>query len=177
MKKLTSLILLLTITVLSFAQKQYQLGTETVFVPGQIVSTIKLVDYNNKQIGTRVTHTSFDSKKTVFTSITSDDNGPYIIIMQVITKDALKGLVQDIEVKKAWLNPEEEKTIPKSYWDVTVGFRKPNQDVVEVGSTEYYKKEGGKVKINKYLGTSYTVPFATKAAADVFATSLKNFIK
>jgi hypothetical protein len=176
MKKFATLILLFVITH-SFAQKEYNLGTEPVFVPGQIVSTIKLVDYNNKQIGTRVTHTSFDNKKTVFTSITSDDNGPYIIIMQVISKDALKGLVQDIEVKKAWLNPEEEKTIPKNYWDVSIGFRKPNQDIVEVGSTTYYKKEDGTAIINKYLGTTYIVPFATKAAADTFVASLKKFLK
>jgi hypothetical protein len=176
MKKILTAILLV-LSLSTYAQKQYQLSTETVFVPGQIVSTIKLVDYNNKQIGTRITHTSIDSKKAVFTSITTDDNGPYIIIMQVIAKDALKGLVQDIEVKKAWLNPEEEKTIPKNYWDVTVGFRKANNDVVEVGSTTHYKNEDGTAIINKYLGTSYTVPFATKAAADAFVTSLKNFIK
>jgi hypothetical protein len=168
---------LLVLSVSAYAQKQYQLGTEIVFVPGPIVSTIKLVDYNNKQIGTRITHTLFDSKKTVFTSITTDDNGPYIIIMQVITKDALKGLVQDIEVKKAWLNLEEEKTIPKNYWDVSIGFRKPNQDIVEVGSTTFYKKEDGTAIINKYLGTTYTVPFATKAAADTFVASLKKFLK
>jgi hypothetical protein len=168
--------LALLISASTFAQKQYNVGTETVFVPGQMVSTIKLVDYANKQIGSRITHTSFDSKKVVFTSVTTENDAPYIIILQVITKDALKGLVQDIEVKKAWVNPEE-KTIPKNYWEVSVGFRKPNQDVVEVGSTTHYKKEGGTAIINKYLGTSYTVPFATKAAADLFANNLKTFIK
>jgi hypothetical protein len=176
MKKLTTLLLLLSISVLGFAQKQYQLGTETVFVPGQIVSTIKLVDYANKQIGTRTTHTSFDSKKAVFTFISTEGNSPYTIIMQVIAKDATKGLVPDIELKKAYLDPEE-KTNPKNYWQVTVGFRKPNQDIAEVGSTEYYKNDGGTAIINKYLGTSYVVPFATKAAAEAFVNSFKTFIK
>jgi hypothetical protein len=176
MKKLLSIILFL-VTTCATAQKQYQLGTETVFVPGQVVSTIKLVDFANKQIGIRTTHTSFDNKKAVFTSITSDNDGPYIIIMQVISKDALKGLVQDFELKKAWLNPEEEKTIPKNYWDVSIGFRKSNKDIVEVGSTTYYKKDNGTAIINKNLGTTYTVPFATKTAADAFLTSFKKFLK
>lgn len=176
MKKVTSLLVLLSVSIIGFAQKQYQLGTETIFVPGQVVSTIKLVDYANKQIGTRTTHTFFDGKKTVFTYITTEGNSPYKIIMQVIAKDATKGLVPDIELKKAFIDPDE-KTNPRSYWEVSVGFRKPSQEVVEVGSTEYYKNEDGTAIINKYLGTSYTVPFATKAAAEAFVNSLKNFIK
>jgi hypothetical protein len=171
---LTALVLL--VSVCTYAQKQYNIGTETVFVPGQMVSTIKLVDYANKQTGARFTHTSFDNKKAVFTSVTTEKDAPYIIILQVITKDAVKGLVSDFEVKKAWVNPEE-KTKPKNYWEVSVGFRKANADVAEVGSTEYYKNEAGKAIINKYLSTSYLVPFATKAAADAFVTSLKTFIK
>ena len=176
MKRILTIVFFL-IAINTHAQKQYNIGFETVFVPGPVVSTIKLVDYNNKQIGTRITHTSFDSKKAVFTSVTTDENGPYIITLQVITKDALKGLVQDFEVRKAYINPEEEKTIPKNYWEVSVGFRKANDEVAEVGSTTHYKNEDGTAIINKYLGTTYTVPFATKAAADVFVASLKNFIK
>ncbi len=176
MKKLTTLLLLLSISVLSFAQKQYQLGTETVFVPGSVVSTIKLLSYANKQTGTITTHIAFDSKKVVFSDITTEDNTPYTLVMQIITKEATKGLIPDIGLQKSIIYPDR-KTNPKNYWEVSVGFRKPNQDVVEVGSTEYYKNEGGTAIINKYLGTSYVVPFATKAAADVFVASLKTFLK
>ncbi|MBP6430312.1 MAG: hypothetical protein KA319_00920 [Ferruginibacter sp.] len=175
MKKILTIILLV-LSVSTYAQKQYQLGTETVFVPGQTVSNIKLVTYDNKPMGEMITHTFFDSKRAVFSNITSYDNTPNIIILQIIAKDAAKGLVPDIEVKKAYVNPDQ-KTNPKSYWEVSVGFRKANDDVAEVGSTEYYKNEDGTAIINKYLGTSYIVPFATKAAADAFVTSLKNFIK
>jgi hypothetical protein len=175
MKKLLTIILFFVATCAA-AQKQYQVGTETVFVPGSVVSTIKLLGYTNKQTGTITTHIAFDSKKVVFSDITTEDNEPYTLIMQVITKEATKGLIPDIDLQKAIVYPER-KTNPKNYWEVSVGFRKPNQDVVEAGSTEYYKNEGGKAIIYKYLGTKYLVPFATKAAADAFIASLKAFLK
>lgn len=158
------------------AQQQYNVGTETVYVPGPIVSTIKLVDYANKQIGSRYTHILFDSKKVVFSFVSTEGEYPHIIVMQVITKDAVKNLVSDVEVKKSTEN-SDEKTNPAAYWEVSVGFRKPDGDVVEAGSTTYYKNDDGTAIINKYLGTSYLVPFSTKKAADAFAAQIKSFIK
>jgi hypothetical protein len=107
MKKLLTIIQFF-VTTSAIAQKQYQVGTEAVFVPGQIVSTIKLVDYFNKQIGTIATHTSFDDKKAVFSRVDTEDSLTTYILLGDIAKDATIGLIPDIVLKKAIKKPRRK---------------------------------------------------------------------
>jgi hypothetical protein len=177
MKIKISIFLILFISTVSsplFSQKQYTVGKETIYVPGNIVSSIKLVDIKNRPLGNILTHSFFATDRAVFTHITIEKNTPRLLILQVISKDAVKGLVPDIDVKKALINPEE-RTNPKNYWTVSVGFRKENNDVAEIGSTEYYTVENGTIVKKNYLGTSYVLSFITKKLADEFATKIKAF--
>ena len=137
MKKLLAIILLFVATYAT-AQKQYQVGTETVFVPGKIVSTIKLVDYSNKQIGTIATHISFDNKAAVFTRVDTEKKLTSYIFTGVLVKDATKDLMPVIELKKAIENPDE-KTNPKKYWSVSISFINNNKEVIKV--VKYYIKK------------------------------------
>jgi hypothetical protein len=179
MKKLLTLILLFVVSCAA-AQKQYQVGKETVFVPGQIVSTIKLVDYFNKQIGTMATHISFDNKEAIFTRVDTEEKLTSYIFTGVLVKDATKGLIPVIELKKAIENPDE-KTNPKNYWDVSISFINNNKEVikvVEANSVSYFgNEEHQKGSIKPYLVENHIVSFATKAAAEAFITSFKKFLK
>lgn len=179
MKKLLAIILLFVGTCAS-AQKQYQVGTETVFVPGKIESTIKLVDYSNKQIGTMATHISFDNKEAVFTRVDTEKKLTSYIFTGVLVKDATKGLMPVIELKKAIENPEE-KTNPKKYWNVSISFINNNKEVIKVvkeSSVSFFgNEEYQKGSIKPSLVENHIVSFTTKAAAEKFVTSLKNFLK
>jgi hypothetical protein len=179
MKKILTIILFF-VTTCTVAQKQYQVGKETVFVPGQIVSTIKLVDYFNKQIGTMATYISFDNKEAVFTRVDTEKKLTTYIFTGGLAKDATKDLIPVIELKKAIENPEE-KTNPKNYWNVSISFRKANKEVVKVvkasSVSSFGNEEYQKGCIKPYLAENHVVPFATKAAAEAFVKSFKTFLK
>jgi hypothetical protein len=179
MKKILTIILFF-VTTCTVAQKQYQVGKETVFVPGKIASTIQLVDYFNKQIGTMVTHISFDNKEAIFTRVDTEEKLTSYIFTGVLVKDSTKGLIPVIELKKAIENPEE-KTNPKNYWDVSISFINNNKEVIKVveasSVSSFGNEEYQKGSIKPYLVENHIVSFATKASAEAFITSFKTFLK
>jgi hypothetical protein len=70
-----------------------------------------------------------------------------------------------------------QNTLPKNYWDVSIAFKNSNAEYVEIGNTQYYKKDGTSTTKTDYTGTSYVIPFSTKKAADAFAAKAKQFFK
>jgi hypothetical protein len=155
------------------AQKLFVMGNERIVVPGDLVSTIELVNYDGRNIGYMATYTAFEDGMATFTYIKFEGGKPYQITQQIITQEVANGLKQDITVTKAFVDPEM-MTKPKNYWDVSVGFRKENNEVLVVGSTIDVRDGGIR---NLYDGTSYLVPFKDKKAADLFAAKLKQFLK
>jgi hypothetical protein len=175
MKKNFLVVVLILCTILSNAnaQKLFVMGNERLVVPGDLVSSIELVNYDGRNIGWMATYTAFEEGMATFTYIKFEGGKPYQITQQIITQEVAKGLKQDITVAKAFVDPEMI-TKPKNYWDVSVGFRKENNEVLVVGSTIDVRDGGLR---NLYDGTSYLVPFKNKKAADLFATKLKQFLK
>ncbi len=172
--------MLLFVAACAAAQKQYQVGAENVFVPGKIASTIKLVDYSNKQIGTVATYISFDNKEAVFTRVDTEEKLTTYIFTGVLAKDATKGLIPVFELKKAIENPDE-KTNPKNYWSVWISFINNNKEVIKVvkasSVSSFGNEEYQKSSIKPYLVENHIVSFATKATAEAFITSFKKFLK
>ena len=163
---------LLFISTISFAQKTMKVGKQQIEVPGSLVSSIELVNFNNKNIGWLNTYTSLEKTTATFTYVYSEAGKPYIITKQIINKKDVAGMNQEIEVKKAFVD-SEMKTNPKKYWSVSVSFRLANNDAAEVGTTIDVRDGGGK---NEYKGTSYLVPFKDKKNALAFAEGLKKML-
>jgi hypothetical protein len=176
-KRLLILSIILSSTLLqSVAQKKFTIGTYTVNAAGALASTIKLVDYKNKELGNLFTYYEIGAAKITTTSISTDKKLPYLIIKQSITKESAIGLILDITVQKS-VNDGMQNTLPKNYWDVSIAFKNSNAEYVETGNTEYYKKDGTSTTKTEYTGTSYVIPFSTKKAADAFAAKAKQFFK
>jgi hypothetical protein len=173
MKVLVTFFIFFTSVFLADAQKLFVMGKERIVVPGDLVSSIELVNYDGKNIGWMATYTAFEDGMATFTYIKSEGGIPYQITQQIITQEVAKGIQQDITVAKAFIDPEMN-TKPKNYWDVSVGFRKKNNDVMVIGSTIDIRDLGVR---RLYEGTSYLVPFKDKKAALAFATKLKAYLK
>jgi hypothetical protein len=150
-------------------------------IVGNEVSSIHLVNHAGKQIGRLVTYASISSQSITITQFsTSKEEGVYFICVQTITPSSTKGLLQDITVQKAFIDPEM-KTNPKQYWEASIAFKQKNGEYMDVGSqTEYrlsYENETTKTVTEQHTGTSRLIPFRTKAAADAFVKKIKPLLK
>jgi hypothetical protein len=173
MKFLATVLIFLGSFFTTDAQKLFTMGKERLVVPGDLVSSIELVNYDGKNIGWLATYTTFEDGMATFTHMSLEAGKPFIMTQQIVTQETAKGLVQDITIKKAFVDPEM-KTKPVNYWEVSVCFRKKNKEVATVGSTIDIRDLGIR---NVYEGTSYLVPFKDKKAAEVFVAKLKKFLK
>jgi hypothetical protein len=182
MKKL----ILLTIVLLNFSlllkaqSKTIKMGTTKIEIAGNQVSDIKLVNYAGKELGNLYTHTSITDTEIIFSQYQNyKDGGIDFVCIQRITISSVADLIVEVEVSKAFIDPER-RTNPKQYWGVSIAFKQKNKEYMDVGATTNYRLsyETGKPKTVKenYTGTQRLLPFATKKAAEEFAAKVKEAI-
>jgi hypothetical protein len=166
-----SILASLLFTTNSSAQIVLSIGQESVVIRGNSVSKIELVNYANKNIGWLTTYTEVSDTAMYFTTVSTEGKQPYKITEQRFNKNDILGLIEDVEVTKAFIDPEM-KTNPKNYWHVSVAFKEKSGNYVDAGSTIELRDVGPKYM---YKGTSYVVPFSDKKAANFFAQQVKQF--
>ncbi len=178
---LVSIMLLTGNSFLGAQTKAIRMGGSSIEVRGDRVSDIKLIDGAGKPIGNLYTHTSVKATEIIFTQYQNYkiDGIDFICIQKIDLKD-VKNLIAEVKESKEFID-NERKTSPKLFWNVSISFKKKNGEYVEAGTTVEYRLsyESAKPEPVKeiYAGTNRLLPFATKAAAEVFAAEVKKMLK
>ena len=174
MKKFTSIILFLSYCIITQAQDTaINMNGTKIVIAGKKASTIKLVDYDGKAMGNICTYISLNDKEVVCSFyMNSKYEGIYQTTIQRFLMADTKGLIPEIEVTKAFIDPEM-KTSPRQNYSLSVMFRKPNKDMAEIGSSDDIRSTDGVAVKQTYPGTSTLIPFATKKEADDCAAKIR----
>jgi hypothetical protein len=184
MKKIGLLIVAICSIAVAYATDTTMVMAKTkIVIKGNKVSTIKQLNYANKELGKSYTYTSINTDSIIFTQVQyTNGEGVDFICIQTIKPSTTKGLITDVSLQK-FAEVSEIKTSPKNIWQVSIAFKQQNGNYVDVGTMVEYRLGNNenyttkKVIKDSYTGTNRILPFATKLAAEEFVAAVKKILK